>query len=108
MALFQITNQTVSSNLKASWFTGNSRSNLKIALSPQPKSIPLCTNFFSNNANACDNRKPNDRFSAHSLIKSSKLDSVSNNNNQPDLFANFTGSYGTKISLAKHYKPIKN
>lgn len=108
MSLYQISNKNTTNNLKASWPTGNSRNNLKIALSPSPKTPAPCTNFFSNNSNSCDIRNPNDRFSAYGLIKSSKLDSVSNNNNQPDLFANFTGSYETKIHLAKYYKPIKN
>lgn len=108
MSLYQISNKTTTNNPKASWPTGNSRDNLKIALSPSPKTTALCTNFFSNNSNSCDIRKPNDRFSSQGLIKSSELDSVSNNNNQPDLFANFIGSYETKIHLAKYYKPIKN
>jgi hypothetical protein len=87
MSLFQITNQNVSSNLKASWFTGNSRSNLKIAYSPQPKATQICTNFFNNNGDICDIRKPNDRFSAYGLIKSSDLNSVSNQSIQQDSFS---------------------
>jgi hypothetical protein len=108
MSLFNIENQTVYTSLKASWNTGNSRSNLNIAFIPQKKIQPLCINFFTNNSNICNIRKANDRFSAYGLIKSSTLDSVSNKNNLPDPLANFTGSYEDKIHLSKHWKFIMN
>jgi hypothetical protein len=108
MSLFNITDKTPTTKLKAAWFTGNSRSNLKIAFTPQSKNANLCTNFFANNSNICHIRKANDRFSAYGLIKSSKLESVSNNNNLPDVLANFTRSYENKIHLSKHWKPIRN
>jgi hypothetical protein len=80
VSIYQISNQNVSQNLKASWFTGNLRSDLNIAFSPKSKITPTCTNFFTNNSNICDIRKVNDRFSAYSLIKSSTVENFSNNN----------------------------
>jgi hypothetical protein len=108
MSIYNISNETTTTNLKAPWATGNDRSFLPIK--PQSQTIPnlLCTNFFSNNSDVCDIRTPNDRFSSYGLIKSSTLDSFSNNNNLADIFANFTGSYRDKIHLAIYYKPIKN
>jgi hypothetical protein len=80
VSIYQISNQNVSQNLKASWFTGNLRSDLNIAFSPKSKINPTCTNFFTNNSDICDIRKVNDRFSAYSLIKSSTVENFSNNN----------------------------
>jgi len=86
MSIYNISNETTTVNLKAPWVTGNKRSS--IAPKPQPNTTPrLCTNFFANNSNICDVRKVNDRFSAYGLIKSSKLEAVSNNNIKKDNFA---------------------
>jgi hypothetical protein len=108
MALYKISDQSVTMNLKPSRDIGNSRNSIVPKPQPTTRLLTLCTNFFNNNSNICDVRKVNDRFSAYGLIKSSNLEAVSNNNNLPDPLANFTGSYFDIIHLPVYYKPIKN
>jgi len=108
MPIYNIIDQVASTNLEALWHTGNLRTNLYINFLSKSTQEALCNNFFTNNSNFCDVKQPNDRFSAYSFLKSSKLDTLSNNNNSIDIFANFINSYEQKISPAKHYKPIKN
>lgn len=83
MSLFQITNQTVSLTLKASWFTGNSR----LTLTPKTKSSQPCTNLFNNNSNVCDVRRSQDRLVSQSLIISSNLNPVRNQDVKEDHFS---------------------
>jgi len=108
MSIYNISNETTTTNLKAPWVKGDKRSSIFNKSRPATAPLQLCANFFANNSNICDVRKVNDRFSAYGLIKSSNLEAVSNNNNLPDALANFTGSYFDIIHLPVYYKPIKN
>lgn len=106
--IYNIKNQNATKNLKVNWDTKNSRKDLDTFVIPRNKVLSGCNNFFSINNDICDIRPVSNRFSSYSLIKSSNLDSVSNNNNLPNIFANFENSYENIIHLAKYYKSIKN
>lgn len=63
------------------WNTGNSRNSISVIPDSLPtQSYPVCTNFFATNSDPCDIRSINDRFASESIIQSSQLNSVSNDN----------------------------
>jgi hypothetical protein len=107
--IYNIKNQNSTINLKANWDTKNSRDDLNIAFTPKSKIYPTCNNFFNNNGDSCDTRRLNDRFSAYGLIKSSKLDVISNKDTKLNVLNIFLIYYrNDKIRQSIYYKGFKN
>jgi hypothetical protein len=116
--IFDIKNNEVSQELKATWDTGNSREDILFGSSNIGVTENICDNYYSMTNDPCDVPDVSDRFSVSGQIQSSTKDVLSNSNNIPIYFtqnigtnalvANFLFSYIYKIHLPKPFQRINN